>query len=102
MIQAGVAALAKLAPALEDPDDSLLPELRDLRMISCKIATAVANAAREEGVAGVKRDAPFTEEEIRARQWDPGEFDPLCQVPRRARSLTLSSPVYRPLEFVEK
>ncbi|GAA6043653.1 hypothetical protein JCM8097_000860 [Rhodosporidiobolus ruineniae] len=79
MINAGVAALAKLAPALEDPDESLLPALRDLRHVSVKVAVAVANAAMEEGVAKVERDEPFTEEEVRSMQWDP---------------------VYRPLELV--
>ncbi|GJN87787.1 hypothetical protein Rhopal_000742-T1 [Rhodotorula paludigena] len=80
MITAGVAALAKLAPALEDPDESLLPGLHDLRHISVKVAVAVANAAREEGVSGIERDDPFTEEEIRNAQWDP---------------------VYRPLELAD-
>lgn len=81
MITAGVSALAKLAPALEDPDESLLPLLSDLRTVSVKVATAVANAARDEGVSNVKRDQPFTEDEVRAAQWDP---------------------VYRPLNLVER
>ncbi|GAA5857648.1 hypothetical protein JCM8547_004313 [Rhodosporidiobolus lusitaniae] len=79
MITAGVAALAQLAPALEDPDESLLPHLQDLRHVSVKVAVAVANAAREEGVAQVHREEEWTEEDIRNLQWDP---------------------VYRPLELV--
>ncbi|GAA5854204.1 hypothetical protein JCM5353_002801, partial [Sporobolomyces roseus] len=81
MITAGVAALSKLAPALEDPDESLLPALKDLRHVSVKVATAVANAAREEGVSQVQQDEPWTEDDIRGHQWDP---------------------VYRPLELVDK
>ncbi|TNY24152.1 hypothetical protein DMC30DRAFT_420609 [Rhodotorula diobovata] len=80
MINAGVGALAKLAPALEDPDESLLPALHDLRHVSVKVAVAVANAALQEGVAQLDRDEPFVEEEIRRMQWDP---------------------VYRPLELVD-
>lgn len=74
MINAGVGALAKLAPALEDPDESLLPALHDLRHVSVKVAVAVANAALQEGVAQLDRDEPFVEEEIRRMQWDPGAF----------------------------
>ncbi|BGP29267.1 NAD-dependent malic enzyme, mitochondrial [Rhodotorula toruloides] len=81
MITAGVAALAKMAPALDDPDESLLPPLSDLRHVSVKVATAVANAARDEGVSQIKRDDPFFEDEVRAAQWDP---------------------VYRPLELVDR
>ncbi|BGP37120.1 NAD-dependent malic enzyme, mitochondrial [Rhodotorula kratochvilovae] len=80
MITAGVAALAKLAPALEDPDESLLPGLHDLRHISVKVAVAVANAAKEEGVSQIQREDDYTEEEVRNYQWDP---------------------VYRPLELVD-
>jgi len=64
MITAGVAALSKLAPALEDPDESLLPALKDLRHVSVKVATAVANAAREEGVSQVQQDEPWTEDDV--------------------------------------
>jgi malate dehydrogenase (oxaloacetate-decarboxylating) len=72
MITAGVTALASLSPALDDPDESLLPHLQDLRHVSVKVAAAVANAALEEGVATVTRDTPWTEEELRLLQWDPG------------------------------
>lgn len=72
MITAGVSALASLSPALKDPDQSLLPSLSDLRSISVTVATAVANAARKEGVAHDGRTEDWTEEEVRKRQWDPG------------------------------
>ncbi|GAA5933408.1 hypothetical protein JCM3775_000681 [Rhodotorula graminis] len=80
MITSGVSALAQLSPALEDPAESLLPALHDLRHVSVKVAVAVANAARAEGVSQIQRDDPFTEEEVRRMQWDP---------------------VYRPLELVD-
>ncbi|KAL8293726.1 hypothetical protein RQP46_000427 [Phenoliferia psychrophenolica] len=80
MIQAGVSALAQLSPALEDQDKPLLPNLEDLRVVSVKVAAAVANAARSEGVSKVERETDWTEDEIREIQWDP---------------------VYRPLELVE-
>ncbi|BGP53253.1 NAD-dependent malic enzyme, mitochondrial [Rhodotorula sphaerocarpa] len=80
MITAGVAALARLAPCLQDPDESLLPAMGDVRHISVKIAVAVANAALEEGLSRLGRTDKFTEEEIRSFQWDP---------------------VYRPLELVD-
>lgn len=73
-------ALGKLSPALTDPEGSLLPSLKDLRPISVTLATAVANAARAEGLSKVVRDEDWTEEEMRHEQWDP---------------------VYRPLELVE-
>ncbi|KDE08665.1 hypothetical protein MVLG_01124 [Microbotryum lychnidis-dioicae p1A1 Lamole] len=80
MITAGVTALAELAPALNNPNESLLPPLKDLRSVSVKIATAVANQARAERLAKTHTDRDWTEEECRLKQWDP---------------------VYRPLELVD-
>ena len=74
MITAGIAALARLAPCLQDPDESLLPAMGDVRHISVKVAVAVANAALEEGLSRLGRTDRFTEEEIRSFQWDPGAF----------------------------
>jgi len=103
MITAGVAALAKLSPALEDPDASLLPDLHDLRHISVKVAVAIANAAREEGVSQIQREDEFTEDEVRNYQWDPGACSSsrlLCRVAERA-DVDASLAVYRPLELVD-
>lgn len=72
MITAGIAALARLAPCLQDPDESLLPAMGDVRHISVKVAVAVANAALDEGLSRLGRTDRFTEEEIRSFQWDPG------------------------------
>ncbi|KWU45829.1 hypothetical protein RHOSPDRAFT_25075 [Rhodotorula sp. JG-1b] len=80
MITAGIAALARLSPCLQDPDESLLPAMGDVRHISVKVAVAVANAALDEGLSRLGRADRFTEEEIRSFQWDP---------------------VYRPLELVD-
>ncbi|SCV72505.1 BQ2448_4042 [Microbotryum intermedium] len=80
MITADVRALAELAPALNNPNESLLPPLKDLRSVSVKIATAVANQARAEGLAKTHTDCDWTEEECRLKQWDP---------------------IYRPLELVD-
>lgn len=74
MLTAGVTALSKLSPALNDPNASLLPALEDLRKVSLQIATAVANAARKEGVSLVERKEDWTDAEIREFQWDPGEL----------------------------
>jgi malate dehydrogenase (oxaloacetate-decarboxylating) len=66
MINEGVAALAKMSPALKDPDDSLLPDLgENLREVSVAIATAVANQAHAEGVNGEGVEGGWTEERIR-------------------------------------
>lgn len=46
-----VQALADLSPALQDPDNSLLPDLHDVRAISGKVAVAVIKAAQKEGSA---------------------------------------------------
>ncbi|KAH8929484.1 hypothetical protein BT69DRAFT_1328654 [Atractiella rhizophila] len=90
MITAGARELAALSPALQDPERPLLPDLANVREVSCKVATAVANAAIEERTEteGAKeerkrdqdhgKDGRWTEEMVRKRMWDP---------------------VYRPLEY---
>jgi malate dehydrogenase (oxaloacetate-decarboxylating) len=74
LIVAGVEALANLSPALENPDDALLPDLHDVRNISMKVAAAVARAAQKEGLAQRKdlpEDADELEELIRHDAWEP-------------------------------
>lgn len=72
MIHAGIDALAKLSPALEDPNKAILPSLWQMREVSRQVAVAVANAAREEGLMGKKaieergHDGEITDEEVRA------------------------------------
>lgn len=83
MLTAGIKALADLAPAIQDPNESLLPYLKDLRAVSVKVAVAVANAAKAEGRSRARKpeEPEWTEDEMREKLWDP---------------------VYRPLELVEK
>jgi malate dehydrogenase (oxaloacetate-decarboxylating) len=65
MINEGIKALAKLSPALKDPDEALLPDLGDsLRDVSMAIATAVANQAHKEGLAGKGVEPGWTEERV--------------------------------------
>lgn len=90
MITAGIGALARLAPCLQDPDESLLPAMGDVRHISVKVAVAVANAALDEGLSRLGRTDRFTEEEIRSFQWDPGALD-LWRVSRIAGSTDIDS-----------
>ncbi|GAA98561.1 uncharacterized protein L969DRAFT_625470 [Mixia osmundae IAM 14324] len=74
MLVAAIDAIAKLSPALHDPDAALLPDIGFVRHISVKVAQAVAAQARKEGVVqdSVKDDdRDWTEEEVRKWQWDP-------------------------------
>ncbi|KAF7307234.1 Malic enzyme [Mycena indigotica] len=63
MIIAGARRLASLAPALQDPDDALLPDFADAPQVNIEVAVAVAEQAVEEGSA----DVTWTKEEARAR-----------------------------------
>ena len=51
MFMVAADALRETSPALEDPEASLLPALRDIRAVSRRIARAVAIEAQREGVA---------------------------------------------------
>lgn len=67
MIHAGTEALAAMSPARDDPNAALLPNLYQMRHVSVKVAVAVANAARKEGLVGERAieerdgDHEFTE-----------------------------------------
>lgn len=71
MIIAGTQRLAALSPALKNPEDALLPDFGDAPAVNLEVGIAVAEAAIEEGVAGVD----WKKEEVRARavekQWRP-------------------------------
>lgn len=71
MIIAGTRRLASLAPALDNPDDALLPDFGDAPAVNLEVAIAVAECAIEEGTAGVE----WTKAEVRQRagekQWRP-------------------------------
>ena len=63
MIIAGARRLASLAPALQDPDDALLPDFGDAPRVNYEVAVAVVEQAIEEGSAGVG----WRKEEVRER-----------------------------------
>ncbi|TRM70545.1 hypothetical protein BD626DRAFT_477809 [Schizophyllum amplum] len=76
MIIAGAQRLAELSPALQDPDDSLLPDFGDAPDVNFEVGVAVAEQAIEEGTAGVD----WKKEDVRGRaqekRWKPiyGEY----------------------------
>jgi malate dehydrogenase (oxaloacetate-decarboxylating) len=82
MLVEATKALAAQAPALEDPDAALLPDVEDVREISMKIAAAVIKQAVKEGVAQ-EENIPEADEEleewIRAQMWN-AEYRPLKKV----------------------
>lgn len=66
MIIAAAKALAARSPALKNPDDALLPDMKDVRETSTYVAAAVIKAAVTEGLAQ-NSDIPADDDEI--RQW---------------------------------
>lgn len=80
MIVAGAAALAKLAPALRDPQDSLLPNFADAPDVNFEIALAVLDQAIKEGVANVQVPAESRREWAKKKRWEAVypeyDFDP--------------------------
>ena len=56
MLSAAAHALAAVAPILNDSHAPLLPDLADIKQISKTIAIAVANKAREQGIAQIADD----------------------------------------------
>ena len=70
MFMVAATALKEMSPALDNPQASLLPPLRDIRSVSRHIARAVATEAQREGVAD-----PCSPEELDERldqtMWKP-------------------------------
>ncbi|EMC99463.1 hypothetical protein BAUCODRAFT_63154 [Baudoinia panamericana UAMH 10762] len=74
MLVAATKALAGQAPALNDPDAGLLPDVVDVREISVKIAAAVIKQTVVEGLnqeTDIPKDDADLEEWIREQMWDP-------------------------------
>lgn len=71
MIIAGTRRLASLAPALQDPDDALLPDFEDAPRVNYEVAVAVVEQAIEEGSAGVEWKKEEVREKVREAQWKP-------------------------------
>ncbi|OBZ68631.1 putative NAD-dependent malic enzyme 2 [Grifola frondosa] len=67
MIIAGARRLAQLAPALQDPDDALLPDFGDAPTVNFEVAVAVAEQAIEEGSAGVDWKKEDVEAKVREK-----------------------------------
>ena len=82
MLVAAVKALAARSPALQDPNQPLLPDVEEARTISVDIAKAVIQTAVGEGYAE-EDNIPADEDElvdwIKAQMWDP-VYRPLKKV----------------------
>ncbi|KAL3462015.1 hypothetical protein BJX64DRAFT_299816 [Aspergillus heterothallicus] len=79
MIVAASKALAAKAPALEDPNKPLLPDVEDVRELSLNVAKAVIQTAVEEGLAqeeGIPEDEEELLEWIRVQMWE-ANYQPL-------------------------
>ncbi|KAL4862276.1 hypothetical protein BDV12DRAFT_179059 [Aspergillus spectabilis] len=73
MIVAASKALAAKAPALEDPNKPLLPDVEDVRELSLNVAKSVIQTAVEERLAleeGIPSDDVELEEWIRTQMWE--------------------------------
>ncbi|KAK8853220.1 hypothetical protein IAR55_003922 [Kwoniella newhampshirensis] len=70
MIVAGSKRLSELAPALRDPDQSLLPEFGDAAEVNFEVALAVLDQAIEEGV---NKERGIPEDKDERRRWAEGK-----------------------------
>ena len=75
MLVSAVSALAKEAPAMQDPEKALVPDVEHARPVSVKIAMAVIRCAVEKGLAQTA-DIPVDSDEelqqwVEAQMWDP-------------------------------
>jgi malate dehydrogenase (oxaloacetate-decarboxylating) len=70
MIEAAARTLSESSPVLKDPNAPVLPDFDVVREVSKKIALAVAEQARKEGVASVDNDLDL-KEKIDAIFWEP-------------------------------
>lgn len=65
MLAAAVDELAALSPVRNDPEGSLLPDVKDIQEISARVASAVAYEAKCEGIAQItERDSVYNDEPI--------------------------------------
>lgn len=70
MLWAATQALAECSPVMHDKMASLLPKLSETHMVSYKVAVAVAETARQAGIAGVPQDVNL-KQRIRRMMWEP-------------------------------
>jgi malate dehydrogenase (oxaloacetate-decarboxylating) len=66
MLVAAVKALGARAPALQDSNEPLLPDVEDAREISVDIAAAVIKCSMDEGLAQ-EEDIPTKDSDL--REW---------------------------------
>lgn len=71
MIIAGARRLAELSPALEDPDNGLLPDFGDSPEVNLEVAVAVCEQAIIEGSADVEWGKEQAREKVSERRWTP-------------------------------
>ena len=82
MLVAAVRAVADMSPAREDTTAPVLPDVREVRAVSVRVACGVIRAAVEEGLAteqGIPRDDADLEEWVREQMWEP-RYRPLRRV----------------------
>ena len=68
---AGARRLASLAPALNDPDDALLPAFEDAPEVDFGVSCTGAEQAIEEGTAGVSCSKEEVRDRVKKSIWLP-------------------------------
>jgi malate dehydrogenase (oxaloacetate-decarboxylating) len=71
MIIAATRRLASLSPALEDPDNGLLPDFGDSPAVNLEVAIAVAEQAVEEGQSEIRCQKEDVRKLVTEAQWKP-------------------------------
>lgn len=70
MLWVATRALSECSPVHQDKMAPLLPKLANSKMVSMKVAKAVAEQARKEGIAQVSDDCDF-DQALQHYTWDP-------------------------------
>lgn len=73
MLWAATNALSKCSPIINDKSAPLLPKLSHARMVSAKVALAVSEQARKEGLTTIPKDVNL-EELIHKTMWVPAYY----------------------------
>lgn len=63
-IACAIEELASLSPVLINPENPLLPSIKDIEYISARIATAVVLKSKEEGLAHVEEHASYASDDL--------------------------------------
>ncbi|TPX70456.1 malate dehydrogenase (oxaloacetate-decarboxylating) [Spizellomyces sp. 'palustris'] len=78
MLIAAAKAIAEHAP--DRREDGVLPGIEESRAVSTRVACAVSEEARREGVARKLDETSHVEEMVRKAMWEP-EYVPIARVP---------------------